>query len=498
MLLIPIGRDEAEIRRHAWVSYTIIALNILIFLGCWFASRGVNQDTLNAKWEDTVKYLGNHPWLKTPPALERFLPEDFEADLKSARANIAANHRGPSAYDMRQQQAELDAMTKQLVQMVREAEPNERFGYVPAHPTTVTLLASMFLHAGLMHLIGNLLFFFCSGPFIEDVFGRPLFAALYLSGGIMAAWAHAWASPGSVVPLIGASGAIAAIMGAYLVRFYRSKVEFFFMPFWWRPTLSFRFFIPAFVVLPLWFLWQFYQATDDKGGAGVAFWAHVGGFAYGAVIAGVVKLSKYEQQWVDPFVEKETTWKQNEHLVAANEARFRHDFDRARHELKIALREEPNNVDAMRSWFELAFETENVAEAGECATRLLDYYAKTGEMELATELLRETSSMKSAIFPEKFYVRAASILERAGDKEWAIDMYDELILRYPDGAGAIRALMQSAKLYRQAGRTDQARLLLRQAEAHPACTQEWKKNLETQLADLDGAPKMQVRSSGTT
>src|ERR1051326_5071858 len=232
-----------------------------------------------------------------------------------ARLAAEARNAGPAPRDadVGAEQHELDGMAGELTK-VYHALPRIRFAFIPAEGQTYTIVTAMFLHTGFMHLLGNMLFFFVTGPFIEDVFGRPMFFFLYFSGGGVATAWYASKHPDSTIPLIGASGAIAAVMGAYFVRFVRSKLEFLFMPFpLFRPTLHFRFFMPAFVVLPLWFVQQFFLSnTAEQSGAGVAFSAHVGGFVYGFAVALVLKAVGFEEKFVVPVVEKQTTWKQDE------------------------------------------------------------------------------------------------------------------------------------------------------------------------------------------
>ena len=278
MILLPIGRDEAEIRRHAWVSYGIIAANILLFILCSLAEQSY-VGAVDARFEEAVKYWAEHPYLTLPPKLATLVPDAIEARVKARIGRI------PDDTTAHNQQLELEALSDKALEKWHEM-PSVRFGYIPAEGGVLTIFTSMFLHAGFMHIFGNLLFFFLSGPFIEDVFGRPLFALLYFAGGAVATLTYAKLNAGSTIPLVGASGAIAAVMGAYLVRFATSRVEFILIPFLFRPTFHFRFFLPAFVVLPLWFVEQLWDMNaEGASGAGVAFSAHVGGFLFGMLTA---------------------------------------------------------------------------------------------------------------------------------------------------------------------------------------------------------------------
>src|SRR3954467_10609561 len=128
------------------------------------------------------------------------------------------------------------------------------FGYRADAPTLTAILTSMAVHAGLAHLVGNLLFFYLTGPFVEDAYGRVIFSGLYLFSGIVSAGLQILQSPGSDVPVIGASGAIAGVMGAFLVRYGTRRIQFLWMPFFPLPWLSRQFSVRAFLYLPFWFL----------------------------------------------------------------------------------------------------------------------------------------------------------------------------------------------------------------------------------------------------
>src|SRR5262249_11688326 len=153
-----------------------------------------------------------------------------------------------------------------------------------------------FVHGGGLHLLGNMLFFFLTGPFIEDAFGRPVFALLYLLSGFAAVFTHAFHFPDSPAPLRGARGAVAGVLGALLVRLGAARIRFLFFPFLVLPFVRITFTLPAFVVLPAWFLEQHWSATHAQGSEGVAFWAHVGGFAFGAVVAAAIRVMRIEER----------------------------------------------------------------------------------------------------------------------------------------------------------------------------------------------------------
>lgn len=144
-----------------------------------------------------------------------------------------------------------------------------------------TLLSSMFLHAGWLHLLGNMLFLWIYGDNLEDEMGHGGFLLFYLLGGLAAAFAQVAMDPFSDIPMVGASGAIAGVMGGYLLLFPRAKVDVLFIF-----IIFFRIFpIPAWIVLGVWFALQLFGGFSVPGDmGGVAYWAHAGGFVAGIAL----------------------------------------------------------------------------------------------------------------------------------------------------------------------------------------------------------------------
>jgi membrane associated rhomboid family serine protease len=148
----------------------------------------------------------------------------------------------------------------------------------------VTILTAMFMHAGWLHIIGNMVFLWAFGPEIEDAMGRPRYLAFYLLSGVVASAAQIAAMRDSTVPNLGASGAIAGVMGAFLITYPRDRI---------RTLLVFGFFyrvtvIPAALLIGLWFVTQLFSqlgSMADVQTGGVAYLAHVGGFIFGAATA---------------------------------------------------------------------------------------------------------------------------------------------------------------------------------------------------------------------
>ena len=173
------------------------------------------------------------------------------------------------------------------------------YGVVPSRLQWPDLFTSMFLHGGFMHLIGNMWFLWIYGDNVEDVLGRAKYLVFYLACGIAGSLVQIAADPGTSIPNIGASGAIAGIMGAYLLKFPHARILTLIPLFVFFFTQE----LPAFIILIYWFILQFFSgvgslAESSTATGGIAFFAHVGGFLMGMLLIKV--LPTREAYWRRP------------------------------------------------------------------------------------------------------------------------------------------------------------------------------------------------------
>lgn len=178
---------------------------------------------------------------------------------------------------------DLDEQEKEDIPQIRQAPPL-RFQLPPDRKEILSsLVTAMFLHGGWMHLLGNMWFLWLFGNNIEDRLGHFVFTCFYLIGGVFASLCHWLYDPASAVPVIGASGAVAAVLGAYAVTFPKARVKCLVFLIIFVTIIE----LPALVVLGIWFAGQLLDAMGSVHlglDGGVAFWAHVGGFISGAVL----------------------------------------------------------------------------------------------------------------------------------------------------------------------------------------------------------------------
>ncbi|MGH8900000.1 MAG: rhomboid family intramembrane serine protease [Egibacteraceae bacterium] len=240
-MVIPVG-DNNPTRRTAWVTLALVAANVTIFVlfEPWSAGRCV-QESFFLQWATVPRELAQG------------------APLGAAEVASATNC------------------------------PIQPF---PAKNVYFTALSSLFLHASWIHLLGNMLYLWVFGNNIEDVFGPLRFLGFYLLAGLVATAVFTMANLGSLSTLVGASGAIAGVLGAYLVLFPRARITSL-VPF----LLFLPIKLPALIVLGLWFVLQLNQVTQatSMAGGGVAYLAHVAGFVFGVLVTLSVRGSRVQR-----------------------------------------------------------------------------------------------------------------------------------------------------------------------------------------------------------
>ncbi|MFI5166188.1 MAG: rhomboid family intramembrane serine protease [Thermoanaerobaculales bacterium] len=410
MFLIPIGLDQTTVRRLPWVSIAIIVANVVAFVAIGASSSRVEEEA-NTKAREALAFWQKHPYLAFPEKLlsDRTPAERRQFLVLTEVMKTVGPARPENPDQVEREQHELDRMMNEIQETIQH-HPNLRWGLVPAHPRPVTFLTSLFMHAGWLHLLGNMLIFYITGPFVEDAFGRPLFAALYLASGVVASLAHIAAFPHTSAPLVGASGAIAGIMGAFLVRFARAKVRFFWV-FWLFLLARYgTFAVPAWIVLPLWLLQNLFFAGLSSQ-AGVAYWAHVGGFLFGFVAAVGIKALRIEEKYIAPKIEEELTITQHPELERGMAGLSRGNLAGAREALERVVAAEPRNPDAQLGLWQCAVaEGKPAAGAGNMA-KVIEDELRRGEIALAFDHWQEMLKAAGSGGPAPVRWRLAAALE---------------------------------------------------------------------------------------
>lgn len=270
-------KDNNPTARFPVVTVALIVVNVVVFI--WQLNFPTNQRLEQAGFgsidQSSLEY-GAVPYRITHPSVGKC---DIGAVSQVSAQQFEAGVVCPGTKDY------ADAVARS------QANPNSDLGpfQIDQKPWWETLFTSMFMHGGILHIAGNMLFLWVFGNNIEDRLGRVKFLLFYLLAGLIAVYTQALISAGSTAPTIGASGAIAGVLGAYALLFPRARVL----------TLIFIIFfvtlveIPALILLAVWFILQFVPAlgqvaVGSGGDQGVAYFAHVGGFVFGLAVAAIM------------------------------------------------------------------------------------------------------------------------------------------------------------------------------------------------------------------
>jgi membrane associated rhomboid family serine protease len=226
---------------------------------------------------------------------------------------------------------------------MRSPDALERFGYVPAENNLTGLVTYAFMHAGVGHLVGNVWLLLLIGFNVEDRWGRTVFLFFYLGGAVASALTHRLLDSASDIPLVGASGAIAAAMGAFLVLFGRTRIHFAYFLFVRAGTFS----LPASTMLPLWVAFELLFGVAGVSD-GVAHWAHVGGFAFGVAIALLLRATGIDRK-LDASIDLAGDPRIDDARALAAKGRV----DEARRLLQGLAKEKPDSAHVKRALEEL-------------------------------------------------------------------------------------------------------------------------------------------------
>jgi membrane associated rhomboid family serine protease len=367
-MILPWSHDSKQLRRRPWVTYLLMGACVAVHLATsGMGTSGPLQQAEETLFEAWI-YWHEHPYLDPPErVVDLFggLDEQTQAWLDEEFATEQGLVMVPAPV-MEEEQAELDQMAARAEELLQD-HAWFQYGLIASEPTARGAFGHLFLHGGWLHLLGNLWFLILAGPFIEDRLGRALYLGLYAASGLVGAGVFVLMHPEFSGPLVGASGAVSGVLGAFLVCQFRAKIRFLY----WLGFFFGNFSAPAWLMLPLWFVGELSSAASDPSGAGgVAYWAHVGGFLFGAGAAFVLRKAGYEEKLSRSIGELDTV-SDDPMAQAAREAIVNGDSDAAFGQLRQSLAEGPLEAEKVAAFLETARAAGLEAEApGALAPRL--------------------------------------------------------------------------------------------------------------------------------
>jgi len=487
-MLIPIGHENMSARRWPVVTIALIAINTIVFL--------LTISTLNNQVAELGEVKGRiillaalHPDIKMEPESQRLIDnfkkskplqwkhiqDPFRADLMSAY-----DARLKTTEDASKLQGESDDLNKQLVEL-SSSSLAEQYAFVPANHTLISYLTANFLHGGILHLVGNMWFLWLAGFVLEDLWGRWLYTAFYLMAGAVAQQFLYWTDPGSITPALGASGAVAALMGAFLARLPKMKIEMAWL-FWFR---LYRLSAPAYALLPLWLLVELFYGS--LGSSSVAHWAHVGGFLFGVLAAVVIQRSGLEQK-ANKKIEEKLGWSNDQELEAANHNMEHGQLDDAIFNLKAYLVKKSNSLDAW-TMLRTIYQRQNNRQAyldatvKTCALHLRDHH-----VEAAFQCYAEFLDHGGGKMPASAWLELCKGAEELQEFERAFQEYQDLAKAYPTDRQSLTAQLSAARLcLKKLNRPQDALKIYQAAAASPVPHLDWDQIIQSGIKEAKAA-----------
>lgn len=354
-MFLPLRHESMEGRRWPILTIALVVLNLAIFLG----THGQIEDENPRRGEVRSHVLllaAMHPEITMSPEAQE-LVTNFQQNHPAAWASAkSGNHDVEDAWDARMRlqddpaklQAEMDSLCAELTVQSTDSFL-EKYAFVPARHSAISYVTANFLHEGWIHLIGNMWFLWLAGVILEDTWGSIIYPVFYLVAGAAALQLHAWTTSSTLSPTLGASGAVAALMGAFLVRFPTTKIDVavILSP---RSVANLalgkgiRFKAAAYWLLPFWLLAEVFAGAIFGKYSSTAHWAHVGGFVFGALAALGLRYSGLEAQ-ADQAIESKVSWTADCRIVQATEQMEQGKLDAAIATLQSYLASNPESVE---------------------------------------------------------------------------------------------------------------------------------------------------------
>jgi membrane associated rhomboid family serine protease len=483
-MLIPLRHENMQGRRWPVITFGIIALNIIVFLGTHWTIDQQGPELGQVKLH-LVLLAAMHPELKVPETAQEFVTY-----VQTKNAALWKEARNPyrsvfDAWDAKiRMQEDTDALQQEMDSLGdRYAELNSasllsKYAFTPAHPTLVSLVTANFLHGGWLHLIGNMWFLWLAGAILEDTWGRLIYPAFYMIAGVLAFQVHAMVNVGSFTPTIGASGAIAGLMGAFLVRFPTTKIEMGYL-FFYR---FYRFKMAAYWLLPVWLLTEVLYGSAGLS-SGVAHWAHVGGFAFGALIAVGVRKSGLEQM-AEKGIQEKISWVSHPLLAEASEQMEKGQLDPAAANLQKLLLEKPDSVDAYRMLQRIYWEKNDLPAHRDALAKLLALEIKANDHEGAIQTCQSFRNAGGEKLPASLWLEFCRQLETQPDISRAADEYLELAQAYPAEKQGLLAQMAAGRIYlKRLNRPADALRLYEAAQSSLIPHADWQTTIDRGIAE---------------
>lgn len=420
IFLFPLSHESQIIRRIPYVTISIISVCFFLQIYATFKIKKENE-LLKEAFNSLKDYYTDHSDKLTFP--------NIFSQFVSSEEWVKGN---PSSELETKEELEFNKLILDFL-IIRQNTLYYKYGYIPGR-LNFAIFTSIFFHGGWLHLIFNMWFLWLAATAIEDSWGRIPFLIFYIFSGAIASLMHNFIFSELKHPLIGASGAIAGIMGAFFIKYFRTKINMFYLYFITFYPRYGTFQTPAYIMLILWLLQQFlYAFLDTKGQQGIAFWAHIGGFLFGSSAALILKKSGIEQTYLLSKTEEATSFYQNPLLLQAIKLYDSGNYQEAQTKLKVLLDSDPNHIEAQMLMLQIANKKLDTTEAAKYLSLIIDNHIKGNEISSAADLYREYQLLHvqaNLSFPA--VLKLATYFKNNNELDTALNLLYKTFQQHPD------------------------------------------------------------------
>jgi len=471
-MMIPVAHENLRGRRWPWVTIVIIALNFVIFL----ATNGRIEKELHDAGRVQLHILllsARYPDAQMTPDVSQMVGA-FKREHAEIYKQLASPRRPVDEWDSELQSGkptdtDINAEMAGLCSKIEQFHNDSlawNYAFHPYRPTLRSYVTASFLHGGWLHIIFNMWFLWLAGTVLEDAWGRVVYPIFYLVSGVFAFLVHAAVFPDSFVPVVGASGAIAGLMGGFLARFPKTKIKLMWI--WAFGLVRAYKLVPAYIILPLWLVIQvFWGALTASQGieAGVAYWAHIGGFAFGMI--GAVILSKTGlESAANKVIESKVSLAVDPRIARAAEAIGSDQPDAAIADLKQLVAEQPDSIEGQELLLKAQEKQKNYAGQKETLATLCRLYVASGENQTAWNYYEQFTNVGGEKLPRGLWMALCRWLE--SEKSWdrAVMEYQRVAEKNPTERASVQALVAAGRIcITKLNRVADAEKLFQAAEA---------------------------------
>jgi membrane associated rhomboid family serine protease len=496
-VFIPLRHESNEGRRWPVITIAIVLLNVVVFLGTHWRmdSESPQRGEVHAH---LIMLAAMHPELTMTPEAQ-----DYVANFQQTNPGLwheaqSQNREVADGWDAKVRlmedpaslQREMDSLTEQLATL-EKSSILEQYAFVPGHPAAISYITANFLHGGWLHLIGNMWFLWLAGCILEDTWGRIIYPLFYLAAGAVALIFHGLLNPGSMIPTLGASGAVAALMGAFLVRFSSTKIDIAVVlgP---RSLANLamghgiRFKAAAYWLLPLWLLMEiFYGALF--GSSGVAHWAHVGGFIFGAAVATAIRYSGLEHL-ANAAIEAKVAWTADPAIAQATELMEQGKLDQAVATLQSFLATKPDSLEAYSLLPQIYWRKNDIPSFQTAIIKRCQLHLKAHNNEPAWQDYDEYSNSGGDAMPAATWLELCRAAEAMENFDRAVNEYERLASAHPTQKESVLASLSAGRLcLRRLNRPSDALRNYKAAKNSTVPHLDWETNIAAGIRDAEKA-----------